>query len=55
MNKGNKIKSLPNKEEAYKFGRKKGFGKALGLCIGFLRIKGIKLEEEMKLFVLEER
>jgi len=31
----NKIKNL-TRDEAYKLGYKKGFGRALGVCIGFI-------------------
>ena len=39
-NRQNKIKKLATREEVYKYGVMKGFGEALGLCIGFLRGKG---------------
>ena len=64
LNKNNKIKSFSSREEVYKFGCKKGFGKGLGLCIAFLRKRGQlllhskhyqTLEKEMKDYVLQRR
>jgi len=52
-----KIDNIPNKEEAYKMGYRKGFGRALGLCISFMREYDIDsfFIKEMKEYVLKRR
>lgn len=44
-NRSNKIKTLPSREEVYKYGYRKGYGYATGRCIGFLRGKHFSIHE----------
>lgn len=54
---------MPNKVESYKYGFERGFGKALGVCIGYLKridkgernLDKIDIEEEMRVYALKHR
>lgn len=53
-NRLNRMKSKRNKEEAYKYGYDVGFGTAFGMCIGFMRKKGIDYTE-LKEYILKRK
>lgn len=53
-NRNKKVENM-NSQEAYQYGIDKGFGRALGLCIGFVRNRNLDIERELKEFVLERK